>query len=411
MQLGENVRLAISSLRVNKMRTVLTLLGVVVGVFSIIGVSTAIGVLQSSIAANLSQLGSETFTVKKYPSMQMGPGDWAKYVHRKQITYDQIQHVRLNATTPLSISAEHTTSPLTVSFGNTKSDPQFSLIGSDDNFAINHNFTIEIGRMLTREDVQYARDVCVLGFDIVSEIFKGNTNPVGQMVQLNSRPYLVIGTFEKKGGGSDASQDGVALIPVTNEQKYFTDQQQSSLTMTVRARSQEQLENTEDDVIGAMRAARAVKPGAPNDFELETNSSLVTQFNDFSKYVFYASIGISAIALLAASIGILNIMLVAVSERTREIGIRKALGATRGDILGQFLTEAVVLCEVGGVIGIGMGIGLGNLIAAFQRSPVFIPYDWVVIGLVVCSLVGIVFGLYPAMKAARMSPIEALRFE
>jgi putative ABC transport system permease protein len=181
--------------------------------------------------------------------------------------------------------------------------------------------------------------------------------------------------------------------------------------MTVRARSQEQLENTEDDVIGAMRAARAVKPGAPNDFELETNSSLVTQFNDFSKYVFYASIGISAIALLAASIGILNIMLVAVSERTREIGIRKALGATRGDILGQFLTEAVVLCEVGGVIGIGMGIGLGNLIAAFQRSPVFIPYDWVVIGLVVCSLVGIVFGLYPAMKAARMSPIEALRFE
>ncbi len=411
MHVGENVRMALTSLRVNRMRTVLTLLGVVVGVFSIIGVMTAIGVLKSSIAENLSQLGSETFTVKKYPTMQMGPGDWAKYVHRKPITYEEIQHVRLNTKTPLSVSAEHTTSPLTVAFGNTKSDPQFSIIGSDDNFALNHNFTIDAGRMLTREDVQYARDVCVLGRDIVNEIFKGNLNPVGQTVQLNSRPYLVIGTFEAKGGGSGASQDGIALIPVTNEEKYFTDQQSASLTMTVRAHSQNDLETTEDEVIGAMRAARAVKPGSDNDFELETNSSLITQFNDFSKYVFYASIGISAIALLAASIGIMNIMLVAVSERTKEIGIRKALGATRSDIVGQFLTEAVVLCEIGGFIGIALGIGLGNLIALLQHSSVFIPYDWVVIGLAVYSLVGVVFGLYPAMKAARMSPIDALRFE
>jgi putative ABC transport system permease protein len=411
MQVGENVRMAIMSLRINKLRTVLTLLGVVVGVFSIIGVMTAIGVLKSSIAESLSQLGSETFIVKKYPTMQMGPGDWAKYVHRKQITYDQIAHVRLNTTTPLSVSAEHTTAPLTVSYGDTKSDPQFSIMGSDDNFAINHNFNVGSGRMLTREDVEYARDVCVLGHDIVNEIFKGNMNPIGRTVQLNSRPYLVVGTFEAKGGGSDASQDGLALIPVTNEQKYFVDQQMSSLTMTVRAHSQDELQGTEDEVIGAMRAARAVKPGADNDFEVETNSSLVTQFNDFSKYVFYASIGISAIALLAASIGIMNIMLVAVSERTKEIGIRKALGATRSDIVGQFLTEAVVLCEIGGVIGIGLGIGLGNVIALLQHSAVFVPYEWVAIGLAVCSLVGIVFGLYPAMKAARMAPIDALRFE
>jgi putative ABC transport system permease protein len=411
MLASENVRMAFSSLRSNKLRASLTLLGIVVGVFSIIGVMTAVGILKSSIAESLSQLGSETFTVKKFPSIQMGPSDWLKYVKRKPVTYDEIKFVRSVAKLPLTVSAELTFAPLTAGFGNIKSDPQFTLYGSDDEFALNHNFDIDLGRMITREDVEYARNVAVLGTDIVNELFKGNINPIGQRVFLNSRPYVVVGTFVSKGGGSGASQDAFALIPVTNLIKYFADQQQSSLTATVRSRSQDVMESTEDEIIGAMRTARGVKPGVDNDFEVETNSSLVTQFNDFSKYVFYAGIGISAIALLAASIGIMNIMLVSVSERTKEIGIRKALGATKSDITNQFLTEAVVLCELGGVIGIILGVGLGNIIAAFTHSPVFIPYEWVGIGLVVCSLVGIVFGLYPALKAANMAPIDALRFE
>src|SRR5207249_4131134 len=220
-------------------------------------------------------------------------------------------------------------------------------------------------RMLTREDVEYARDVCILTQDLIDRVFKHGENPMGKNVQLNSRPYEVIGVFEKKGGGSSASQDNFALIPVTNMLKYFVDKDLNSLTMTVRAPSDEKMDATIDEVIGAMRSARGVKPGADNDFEVEDNSSLNLQFQNFSDYIVYAGAGISAIALIAASIGIMNIMLVSVTERTKEIGIRKALGATRASIISQFLTESVVLCLIGGVIGIILGISLGNMISLF----------------------------------------------
>jgi putative ABC transport system permease protein len=267
------------------------------------------------------------------------------------------------------------------------------------------------GRMLSTDDVEFARDVTILGQDIVDRIFKNGEDPIGKTIKLNSHNYTVIGVFARKGGGMGQSQDGFALIPITNEVKYFIDPDFTSLQMTVRARSKKLLDPTQDEIIGAMRSARSVKPGVENDFEVEDNTSLTTQFESFSKYLSYAGFGISAIALLAASIGIMNIMLVSVTERTKEIGIRKAMGATKMDIAGQFLTEAVVLCEVGGVIGIAIGIGLGNIIALLIHASVYVPTMWVGIGLGVCSLVGIVFGLYPAMKAANMHPIDALRFE
>jgi putative ABC transport system permease protein len=411
MQIGENVRQAFSSIRNNKLRSALTLLGIVVGVFSIIGVMTAIGALTNSVDASLSQLGAETFQIKKFPSIHTGPAGWLKYVKRKPITYDEIKLVREEVTLPLAVSAEYGIPVATASYGSEKSDPLYQILGSDDNFAINHNFDIAQGRMLTADDVQNARDVCVLGQDIVDRLFKNGEQPVGKEVKLNDHSYLVIGTFEKKGGGLGASSDGFALVPVTNEIKYFADPDLTSLTMTVRARSRELSESTQDEIIGAMRSVRSVRPGADNDFELENNTSLTTQFEGFSKYLSYAGFGISAIALLAASIGIMNIMLVSVTERTKEIGIRKAMGAKKSDITGQFLVEAIVLCEIGGIIGIGIGVALGNLIAVLIHATVYVPIFWVVAGLAVCSIVGIVFGMYPALKAANMDPIDALRFE
>ena len=411
MIVSENIRQAFSSIRGNKLRSGLTLLGIVVGVFSIIGVMTALGALTNSVDTSLSQLGSETFTVQKFPSLQRGPSDWIKYMRRKPITYEQVRLVRQTVSLPLAVSAENTYQPLTAAYESEKSDPQFSLRGSDDNFAINHSYDIAKGRMLSMDDVQFARDVTVLGQDIVDRVFKNGEDPIGKTIKLNDHNYTVVGTFERKGGGMGQSQDGFALIPITNEIKYFIDPQTTSLQMTVRARSKKLLDATQDEIIGATRLARGVKPGVDNDFELEDNTSLTTQFESFSKYLSYAGFGISAIALLAASIGIMNIMLVSVTERTKEIGIRKAMGATKSDITGQFLMEAVVLCEVGGVIGIVIGIALGNIIALMIHASVYVPLVWVGVGLGVCSLVGIVFGLYPALKAANMHPIDALRFE
>lgn len=411
MQIGENVRMAFQSLRMNKLRSFLTMIGVVVGVFSIIGVMTALGVLRESINNSLSQLGSETFTVRKYPTIQTGDMEWMKYMHRKSITYEDIRYVREFAKSPIAVSAEHAIGPLTVSYGNEKSDPQFQLQGSDDNYTLNHNFIVKDGRMLSHDDIEYARDVAILAEDVVNRVFKTEKTIVGKMVRLNGRPYTVIGTFEAKGGGSGQSQDNFALIPITNLVKYHSDRDLVSLTLTVRAKSQETLEATQDEIIGLMRTVRGVKPGADNDFEVETNTSLTAQFEDLSQYVYFAGFGISAIALIAASIGIMNIMLVSVTERTKEIGIRKALGARKADIIGQFLMEAIVLCEVGGIVGIFMGIVLGNVVSIFLGSAVYIPYLWIGIGLIVCSAVGIIFGMYPAVKAARMDPIDALRFE
>ncbi|MEP7235314.1 MAG: ABC transporter permease, partial [Ignavibacteriota bacterium] len=402
--LRENIRMALSSLRANKLRAILTMLSIVVGVFSIIGAMTALGILTTGISDSLSQLGSETFTVKKFPSIQMGGMSWLKYVHRKTITYDQIRFVRTFTKLPVAVSAENTVAPLTIAYGDQKSDPQFSLTGSDDNFALNHNYTVAEGRMLTREDVEYARDVCLLTKDLIDRVFKNGENPIGKQVKLNSRPYQVVGIFENKGSGGGGSQDNFALIPVTNLLKYFADKDLRSLTATIRAPSEQMISATMDEVIGAMRSARGVKPGADNDFEVEDNSSLNLQFESFTDYIVYAGAGISAIALLAASIGIMNIMLVSVTERTKEIGIRKALGATRSSIVSQFLTESTVLCLIGGIIGIILGVLLGNILAFFMHASVYIPYVWVMIGLLVCTFVGIVFGLYPAIKAAKMDP-------
>ncbi len=407
----ENIRQAFESLRNNKLRSSLTLLGIIVGVFSIIGVMTALGALTNSVDSAISQLGGDTFTVKIWPSLQMGASDWRKYLRRKPITYEQIRFVRQNTTLPLSVSAENTYIPLTAAYGNETSDPEFSLVGSDDNYAENHSYDIAKGRMITASDVQYARDVTVLGQDIVDRIFQHGEDPINKTVRLNNHNYLVVGVFARKGGGMGRSQDGFALIPITNMLKYFVQQEYTSLQMTVRARSKKLFDATQDEIIGAMRSVRGDKPGADNDFEVEDNTSLTTQFDSFSKYLTYAGFGISAIALLAASIGIMNIMLVSVTERTKEIGIRKAMGATKAAIAGQFLTEAIVLCWVGGLIGIAIGIGIGNILAVMIHASVYVPTEWIGIGLGVCSLVGIVFGLYPALKAANMSPIDALRFE
>lgn len=411
MLVRENIKMALAALRANKLRAALTMLSIVVGIFSIIGSMTALGILTTGISNSLSQLGNETFTVKKFPSIQMGGADWMKYLNRKSITYEQILFVRDFTTLPVAVSAEHEIAPLVASYGNEKSDPQFELQGSDENFTTNHNYTVAEGRMLTREDIEFARDVTVLAPAIVERIFKNGGSPIGKTVKLNSRPYEVIGVFASKGGAGGQSLDNFALIPITNEQKYFTDRDLVSLQIMVRAPSAELLEATQDEVIGALRSARGVKPGADNDFEVESNTSLNLQFADFSKYIVYAGAGISAIALLAASIGIMNIMLVSVTERTKEIGIRKALGATRKSIVMQFLVEAVVICLIGGIFGIILGVAFGNIVALFMESSVYIPVMWIGIGLAVCTFVGIIFGMYPAIKAARMDPIDALRFE
>jgi len=265
------------------------------------------------------------------------------------------------------------------------------------------------GRALSEADVDGARDVCVLGSGLAKTVFPFGS-PVGERLKINGINYVVVGLLEPKGTSLGGEQDNFAVVPITTALNRYG-RWWRSLTILVRARDAASYDDCEEQVRGILRVARKVPPGDEDDFELFSNDSLIAQFNAFTLAVRVGVMVVSSIALLAAGIGIMNIMLVSVTERTREIGIRRAIGAKRRNIMTQFILEAVVLCEVGGVIGVVAGILGGNGVAWFMKVPPAIPFDWVVLGLVICSIVGIVFGTYPAYKAANLDPIESLRYE
>jgi putative ABC transport system permease protein len=256
--------------------------------------------------------------------------------------------------------------------------------------------------------VENARDVCVLGDGLAKTVFPLGSS-VGERLKINGVNYTVAGVLAPKGGAISGEQDNFAVIPITTALNRFG--RFRSLTILIQARDAASYDDTVEQVRGILRVARKVPPRATDDFELFSNDSLITQFNTFTKAVRIGVSVVSSIALIAAGIGIMNIMLVSVTERTREIGVRRAVGAKKRNILMQFIVEAVVLCEIGGVIGVLLGIGSGNVAARYLKVPPVIPFDWVVLGLMICSIVGIVFGTYPAWKAANLDPIESLRYE
>ena len=254
-----------------------------------------------------------------------------------------------------------------------------------------------------------ARSICVLGSALATNIFPNRT-AVGEELKIDGINYLVTGVLEAKGGALGGDQDNFAVMPLTTGLNRYG-RWYRSLNILVQARDREAYESTVEEVRGALRAIRKTPPGEEDDFEISSNDSMIEQFNNFTKSLRIGVAVISSIALLAAGIGIMNIMLVSVTERTREIGIRRAIGAKKRNIMVQFIIEAVVLCEVGGAIGVVLGILGGNVLAFALKLPPVIPFDWVAIGLAICSLVGIVFGTYPAWKAANLDPIESLRYE
>jgi putative ABC transport system permease protein len=236
-------------------------------------------------------------------------------------------------------------------------------------------------------------------------------SPLGERIDLNGVKYTVVGVLEDKGSTSGGREDEFALIPITTCINRYEDKNSINLNVLVQARTLDEIDNTEDQVRGILRQLRKVQPGQPDDFTMKSNDSQIEQFKSITFKIRTGIMLVSSIALLAAGIGIMNIMLVSVTERTREIGIRRAIGAKKRAIMTQFILEAVVLCEVGGVVGVALGVAGGDVLAGLMNAPKVVPVDWIFIGLGICSLVGIVFGTYPAYKAANLDPIESLRYE
>jgi putative ABC transport system permease protein len=413
MLFTEIIKMALGSLGVNKLRSSLTMLGITIGVFSVISVMTAIGALQYAIENGISFLGSNIFQFAKYPANVSASGDvQEKYRNRRNITYKQALHYyRLMEGEAREICLKCFAYEVKgqAVYNGVKTTPSLLIVGSNRSFLTANAFTLGYGRNLNDEDVDLSRRVIVVGKMIEKRLFPHET-PIGKVIRMSGHTYTIIGVLAEKGTAFGQSQDDICIMPIT---RFFEDYGEAKRTVNIatQAFSTDAYNRAFDKGITAMRIARGLQANQENDFEIYSNDSLKSAFVNVAGIVRIGAFVISFIALVAAGIGIMNIMLVSVTERTKEIGVRKSIGARSKDILRQFLAEAVFISEAGGVLGITLGIIVGDLLAAWLKVDLIFPYGWAIAGLVVCSAIGIGFGLYPAYRAASLDPIEALRYE
>lgn len=409
MNILETLRLALSSLATNKLRSALTMLGIAVGVFSVIGVMTVITGLRGSIETGLNVLGANSFQFSKYPAINFSDPR-QKFANRRDITYAEAARFKEMMRDQADVSLQMRRGGRRVTYQEYSTNPNIGLIGADENFLASRNYEISLGRNLGPDDVEFGRAVVILGSDIVARLFQNET-PIGRVVRIDGQNYTVIGVTAPKGSSFGQSQDNNAVTSITQYLETYGRGAGRSISVNVQAANQAELAATQDIATGAMRLVRGLDPEDPNDFEVFSNDSLIETFNNIAGIVAIGAFVISAIALLASGVGIMNIMLVSVTERTKEIGIRKSIGARKKNILTQFLIEAVVLSLVGGLAGVITGVVGGNIAAKMLSASMVFPWIWAFAGLSVCSIIGITFGFYPAWKAASLDPIEALRYE
>jgi len=409
MKFSEILRLAFAALGANKLRSALTMLGISVGVFSVIGVMTVISGLRGQIEAGLSTLGANTFQFEKYPAFDRGSGDRSRFANRPNIDYAQATRFKELMGEGAPVCLQIARPRLVAAYLDRKTNPDVALVGSDENYLASLDFTLAAGRDLNAGDVDLGRPLCVLGAQVAKSLF-AEESPLGQSVRVGGQNYTVVGVLAPKGASFGQSRDNFVLTPITRWLQIYN-RANRSIKISVQAPNAMALGSEADRAVGLMRLVRGLRPEYPNDFEVTSNDSLIAAFDQVAGVVAVAAFVISAIALVASGVGVMNIMLVSVTERTREIGIRKSIGARRKSILVQFLLEAVALSLLGGLAGVAAGIIGGNAVAAVLSIAVVFPWGWALAGLLVCAVIGVTFGLYPAWKAARLDPIEALRFE
>lgn len=408
MNFAETLRLALSSLSANKLRSGLTMLGIAVGVFSVIGVMTVITGLRTNIETGLNVLGANSFQFSKFPAINFSDPR-QRFANRRDITFEQASRFQELMGGEAQVSLQLRRGGRRATYLDRKTNPNIGLIGTDENFVASRNFEIAAGRNITRDDVEFGRGVVVLGQDIINRLFP-NEEALGHRIRIDGQSYTVVGLLTPKGQAFGQSQDNIAIVPLTQFLQSYG-RAGRSISINVQAHDQASLAAAQDTAIGMMRLARGLAPEDNNDFEIFSNDSLIESFNKVAGIVAVGAFVISAIALLASGVGVMNIMLVSVTERTKEIGIRKSIGAKKRNILMQFLIEAVLLSMVGGLAGITVGVVGGNVAARLLNAAAVFPWGWALTGLTVCSAIGVGFGFYPAWKAASLDPIEALRYE
>jgi len=405
MEFREAIKIALQSLWANKLRSVLTLLGVVIGVTSVIAVVTLVNGANNYVTTKFSRYGADVFTVSKMPQIITSSEDYQRFQKRKNILFPDYQYIKENCKLCVGIGAMQSTTSKVVR--GTESTTDTSIRGYSAQMPSLQNLNIEQGRDFTETDEEHASRVAIIGTDIQDHLFAG-INPIGQELRVDGMPYTVIGVSEKQGSTFGASQDNWVAVPLTAFQKSYGTAK--TLVVYVKAGSAGKiLDNAADEVRVLVRSTRHDAPGTPDDFELDENNTLVGFFSTITGYFGAVAGGIAMISLVVGGIVIMNIMLVSVTERTREIGIRKALGARPKDILMQFLIESGTMALVGGFFGVLGGILVAQLVTIVAGFPSTVAFWSVLLGLLMATSTGVFFGVYPARKAAMLDPIVALR--
>jgi putative ABC transport system permease protein len=405
----DNLGMALGTLKANPLRSALTLLGIVIGAMTVVAMMSLTEGLRLKVKDDVAFLGADSFAVTKWPAPGFNEHDWQKYRNRKPITREQGEALRALPHVA-GVSIEETFErPFAVSTREKATKPVINVVGSVPDIERSRSVSLAEGRMFTESDIQLSRRVAVIGADVADGLFAGRS-AMGQEIRVKGAPFEVIGVAQRMGSvlGLE-SKDGYVLIPWTAFELALGRVENNDLV--VIATSVEDVPKAIDEVVGALRRLRGLDPQAEHDFDYFTNDSVNEMFDNLALMINAASLGICALALLVGGIGIMNIMLVSVTERTREIGVRKALGARRRRILLQFLFEAVTLSALGGLIGVLLGAGIAVGLREVLSVPASVPAWAVLLSLFTACGAGLLFGIYPAARASRLDPVEAMRTE
>lgn len=402
--------IAINAIKNNKLRAGLTITIIALGIMALVGMVTALNSIQLQLRANFAELGSNTFKITK-------KGNEAQYGERgserevaERIQYRQADFFKNNYRYPARVAIHYdVSSQAIVQYRNEKTNPQIAVKGIDDHFLYTSGQNIAKGRNFTEAEIRSGSNVAILGKTLKLDLF-GYKQALGERITVGGNNYRVVGILQKKGSSMSFSGDNAVLIPYNSARMAFN-ADEPDFEISVKVGRVDKLDRAVQEAIGIFRVARGLNTRENNDFKVNKSDNLADRVKNNLWYVRIATFLIGFITLLGATVGLMNIMLVSVKERTGEIGIRKALGASSAAIRSQFFGEAIVISQIGGILGIVFGITVGNGVALLLNNQFTIPWFWVVIGFVICLLVGILAGYYPARQAAKLDPINALRYE
>jgi putative ABC transport system permease protein len=391
----------------------LTLMIIAVGITCLVGILTAIDSILFSMSDNFNRLGANSFTIRPLSESLRNRERGRQQKQADPILFEQAMQFKTDyefGSAKVAIES-FCIGDATVKHDTKKTNPTVRVAGIDENYLNNSSFQLEAGRNFTYDEVYSTNNKAIIGSDLVEILFQENAEKaIGKDIYINSDRYKVVGALKSKGSSSGGSSDRRVFIPLYNSKvRYGYADKPYSLTVAVSMPNE--MEEATNQAIGIMRKARKLKVSEENDFEIRKSDGILNQLKDMTSTLRWSTVVIAMLTLLGASIGLMNIMLVSVTERTKEIGIRKALGATRRNILIQFLMEAIVICLLGGIVGVSLGILMGFGVSVMVEGRFFIPWNWMLLGFTVCIIVGLVSGMYPALKASRLDPIEALRYE